>query len=123
MLFSTGRLGLSGSQAGKRMSTDRGDSTLYVHDLASDEFAIAHINRGGKVTGDNAVAAKFVSCIGVHCVSPDDSAFGGSGSGGAGEPDPGPVCEDLAPVGAECLVDAECCSNKCRGREGARSCK
>lgn len=93
------------------------------HDLASDEFAIAHINRGGKVTGDNAVAAKFVSCIGVHCVSPDDSAFGGSGSGGAGEPDPGPVCEDLAPVGAECLVDAECCSNKCRGREGARSCK
>jgi hypothetical protein len=33
-----------------------------------------------------------------------------------------PVCED-AQVGEFCTVDADCCSNKCRGKSGSKTCK
>ncbi len=32
----------------------------------------------------------------------------------------GPVCQ---PQGAPCTVNADCCSNKCRGRSGAKTCR
>jgi subtilisin family serine protease len=32
----------------------------------------------------------------------------------------GPVCQ---PVGAACTVNSDCCSNKCRGRSGAKTCR
>ncbi|MGH7268164.1 MAG: hypothetical protein ACREMB_25380, partial [Candidatus Rokuibacteriota bacterium] len=31
-----------------------------------------------------------------------------------------PSCQ---PVGAACTADADCCSNKCRGRPGGKTCK
>jgi secreted trypsin-like serine protease len=34
-----------------------------------------------------------------------------------------PSCEDLLPLGSVCVDDSECCSNKCKGREGRRTCK
>jgi serine protease len=49
------------------------------------------------------------------------------GCGGSGDPaDPGdpddpPHCP-LLPSGASCSSDSECCSNKCKGRPGARTC-
>ena len=33
-----------------------------------------------------------------------------------------PVCTEL-PKGAECSDDSECCSNKCKGKTGAKTCK
>lgn len=39
---------------------------------------------------------------------------------GASEP---PVCENLLPVGAACSDGAECCSGKCKGRTGNKTCK
>ncbi|HSL84781.1 MAG TPA: S8 family serine peptidase, partial [Thermoanaerobaculia bacterium] len=39
--------------------------------------------------------------------------------GGGGDPPP-PSC---APKGDSCTLDADCCSLKCRGREGAKTCK
>ncbi len=36
-----------------------------------------------------------------------------------------PACAGctLAPVGASCVLDSDCCSNKCRGRSGNKTCK
>lgn len=42
--------------------------------------------------------------------------------GGSGDPDP-LVCEDLLPVGESCSDDSECCSNKCKGKSGNKTCK
>ena len=42
------------------------------------------------------------------------NACGGGGGGGA--------CE-LAPSGASCTSDSECCSNNCKGRPGNKTCK
>lgn len=39
-----------------------------------------------------------------------------------GDPD-SLVCEDLLPVGASCSDDTECCSNKCKGKSGNKTCK
>ena len=33
------------------------------------------------------------------------------------------TCEDLLPLGELCFVDAECCSGKCKGPTGRKSCK
>lgn len=41
---------------------------------------------------------------------------GGDGGGGGG------MCE-LAPSGASCTSDSECCSNNCKGRPGSKTCK
>ncbi len=38
----------------------------------------------------------------------------------SGDQPPPPMC---APKGDSCTVDSECCSNKCRGRAGRKSCK
>jgi len=43
---------------------------------------------------------------------------GGDGGGGGG----GGTC-DLAPVGASCTSDADCCSNKCKGPPSGRTCR
>ncbi len=108
-----------------------GETTVFVFNvlvpsgfaLSEADFAVPFINRGGKLAGDSVVAAKFVSCSGADCVAPDDSAFGGSGdAGGGGEP-PGPGCDGLGEVGDSCDMDSDCCSGKCRGREGRRTCK
>ena len=34
-----------------------------------------------------------------------------------------PVCDVCGPKGASCVVDADCCSNKCRGPSGNMTCK
>lgn len=34
-----------------------------------------------------------------------------------------PSCPSCGPVGASCTSDGECCSNKCRGKPGAKTCK
>lgn len=41
---------------------------------------------------------------------------------GGGEPQP-PLCEDLLPLGASCSTDSDCCSGKCKGRSGGKTCK
>ncbi len=43
-------------------------------------------------------------------------AGGGGGRGGGGS------C-DLAPVGASCSADSDCCSNTCKGKPGSKVCK
>jgi len=65
------------------------------------------------------------NAYGYGLVQADDAAtlftspdFCGSGGGGGG----GGSC-DLAPIGDACTVDADCCSNKCKGRAGAKTCK
>jgi hypothetical protein len=90
--------------------------------LSEADFDVVFVNKRGKPAGQNVVAAKFVSCAGLDCVAPDDSAFGGSADVGGISP-PAPVCEDLGAAGDACDADADCCSNKCRGREGKRTCK
>jgi subtilisin family serine protease len=40
-----------------------------------------------------------------------------------GEPPPPPPPPSCAPKGDSCTLDAECCSLKCRGKEGAKTCK
>jgi hypothetical protein len=47
-----------------------------------------------------------------------DALYGGGGGGGGG----GGSC-DLGQKGDSCTVDADCCSNKCRGPSGRKSCK
>jgi V8-like Glu-specific endopeptidase len=57
-------------------------------------------------TVDGAFAAYFSSV--AEFLDPD---------GGGGDP---PSC---SPKGASCTVDSDCCSNKCKGRSGAKTCK
>ena len=45
-----------------------------------------------------------------------------SGDGGGGDGGGGDTC-DLAPVGASCTSDGDCCSNKCKGPNGGKTCK
>jgi len=47
-----------------------------------------------------------------------DTGSGGGGGGGGG----GGTCE-LAPIGASCNVDADCCTNTCKGKPGNKTCK
>lgn len=47
---------------------------------------------------------------------------GGGGGGGDTGGGGGGTCE-LAPIGASCSADADCCSNTCRGKPGKMSCK
>jgi len=49
-----------------------------------------------------------------------DGGDGGGGDGGGGGG--GGTC-DLAPVGASCTSDADCCSNKCKGPPSGRTCR
>lgn len=41
-------------------------------------------------------------------------------SSGGGDPDPPPSC---APKGASCTANSDCCSNGCKGKSGAKTCK
>jgi hypothetical protein len=34
-----------------------------------------------------------------------------------------PSCPSCAPVGGGCVLNSDCCSNKCKGRSGAKTCK
>lgn len=50
-------------------------------------------------------------------------AGGGGGDNGGGGGDNGGGSCTLAPVGAACTVAGDCCSNKCTGKAGAKTCK
>ena len=45
------------------------------------------------------------------------------GAADAGDPDCQTGSCDLEPVGELCSIDADCCSNKCRGKTGAKRCR
>ncbi|MDX1570114.1 MAG: serine protease [Xanthomonadales bacterium] len=64
-------------------------------------------------TVDGAFAAYFGQ------VQPFLDPSGGDG-GGDGE-DPPPAC-DLLPSGSQCTDDSQCCSGKCKGKPGERTC-
>lgn len=60
-------------------------------------------------TVDGALAAYFSSVSQFL----DPSSGGGGGGGGC----------TLAPKGASCTNDSDCCSNSCKGKQGAKTCK
>lgn len=49
-------------------------------------------------------------------------AIGALDCNGTEPPPPGSGC-DLAPKGASCTVDEDCCSNTCKGKRNSKSCK
>ena len=54
----------------------------------------------------------------------DDNAGNDTNSTTVTVNEPGGVCEPpLLPAGASCDSDSQCCSNKCKGRRGAKTCK
>jgi subtilisin family serine protease len=71
----------------------------------------------GPLGRDNAYGFGLVQALdanqvlGTHC-----------GAGGS-NPDEPPVSCTLLPIGASCSSDSSCCSNKCKGPSGAKTCK
>ena len=57
-----------------------------------------------------------------HDIDLVDSITDGCGDDGGGGGGGGEVCE-LKPEGDSCSDDAECCSNKCKGKPGSKTCK
>jgi hypothetical protein len=66
---------------------------------------------------------------GLFCNGAETCGLGGSCNAGS-DPCPGSTCDEAgdvcmtcAPKGASCVNDSECCSNKCKGKAGNRTCK
>ena len=71
----------------------------------------------GTTCTDQLAAPADYCCGDLLCSGEETSATCGLDCGdGSGS------CE-LAPVGETCIVDGDCCTNKCRGRSGAKTCK
>ena len=66
---------------------------------------------------------------GLFCNGAETCGLGGVCNAG-GDPCPGSTCDEsgdlcvtCAPKGASCTSDGDCCSNKCKGKTGSKTCK
>jgi hypothetical protein len=72
--------------------------------------------------GESCTADSCDSSLGCVNAWPDCGIVDGccgDGCSGANDAD----CGSCAPVGDSCVDDADCCSNKCKGRPGGKTCK
>ncbi len=71
----------------------------------------------GATGRDNAYGFGLVQAADAVFELGDDCGGGGGGGGDSGD-----SCT-LLPVGASCTADSACCSGKCKGRSGGKTCK
>ena len=96
--------GSSGTTMRYSADTTGGNSGSPVIDEATDMAVGVHSHGGCSSSGGNNSGTSFF-----------DSNFWSNAGGGGG-----PTC---AAVGDSCSANSDCCSNKCRGRRGAKTCR
>lgn len=115
------------TNAGTCRTLPRGD---FIY--SNDEFGATEGGSSGSpvVDGNGNVVGQLYGACGTNVGDVCDSASNSTVDGAFSEtypsvaewldPSGGPSCSDK---GASCTSDSDCCSNKCRGRSGAKSCK
>lgn len=99
--------GIEGGSSGSPVVDGNGDVVGQLFGICGTNVNDA-CDHASNATVDGAFAAYFSSV--AEFLDPD----GGGGGGGS--------CE-LGQVGDPCSSDSDCCSNKCRGRPGGKTCK
>jgi Cys-rich repeat protein len=86
----------------------------YTDDNCMDRFSLGQSDR------TSAAWDAFRAASAPECAVDSDCAAGEVCNNGSCEPDGGGTCE---PRGAFCTSDSDCCTGKCRGKPGDKSCK
>lgn len=86
--------------------TSYGDSNCAVYGVSTKVSSFISFIEGFM----NGASCGADGVCDAECAPGEDPDCGGS------------ECTDLLPTGASCVDNAECCSNKCKGKPGSRTC-
>jgi secreted trypsin-like serine protease len=107
-----------GTETGPCYGDSGGPAFAYLGPGTYDNPRVAGITSYGDA---NCTVYGVSTKVDAYTTFIDDFIAGGSGGGGEGGSDPG-GCTD-GQVGDSCSTGADCCSGKCAGKPGSKSCK